>query len=189
MILGVILSNLKSIYLEDFLAGWIRDAMRTKGSLTNLNSPSTLMSQEKSMPPSNFKPAEASLIPNPNHFDSISTNAVRLKYADMENWIFAFPVDSIYRRSVWNKFLHEKKKTQTNKTTTKKQTKTAILGEKLKLWSVTKRRPMTSLNGAKLNRRWLLNCTGKRNRKIKKLRNHSFCYKTKIISTHVFCLL
>lgn len=126
------LSNLKSIYLEDFLAVWIRDAMRTKESLTNLNSPSTLMSQEKSMPPSNFKPAEASLIPNPNHFDSISTNAVRLKYADMENWIFAFPVDSIYRRSVWNKFLHEKKKTQTNKTTTKKQTKNNYFGWKTK---------------------------------------------------------
>lgn len=38
---------------------------------------------------------------------------------------------------------------------------------------------MTSLNGAKLNRRWLLNCTGKRNRKIKKLRNHSFLLQNK----------
>ena len=80
-------------------------SMYTKNGMANLNSPSTLRSQEMSKPPSNFKPAVASLIPNPNHFDSISRNAVTRRYADMETWISAFPVDSIYGRGVSNKII------------------------------------------------------------------------------------
>lgn len=105
--------------------------MHSKKGITNLNSPWTLISQETSKPPSNFKPALASLIPNPKHFDWISTNAVRLRYTDMETWIFAFPVDRIYRKNKrFDMSSHEsKQKKQHNKTQPKKKTKRTIFGE------------------------------------------------------------
>ena len=105
--------------------------MHTKKGITNLNSPWTLISQETSKPPSNFKPALASLIPNPKHFDWISTNAVRLRYADMETWIFAFPVDRIYRKKnvlICPRMRANRKKNITKHNQRRKQKRT-IFGE------------------------------------------------------------
>jgi len=48
----------------------------------------------------------------------------------METWIFAFPVDRIYRKKRFDMSSHEsKQKKQHNKTQPKKKTKRTIFGE------------------------------------------------------------